>query len=228
VVVFAAASTRAVVEEIGRQFQEQTGVDVEIVPGPSSGLAKQILQGSDAELFLSADQANADLVAKETLVAERRNLLANRLVVIVPADSGLKLEALTGLAEASVGRIAVGDAKVPVGEYARQAFRSAGILEQVQDRFVGAVDVKAVVQFVSRGEVDAGIVYHTDAIASAKVRVAFEIDASQHEPIVYPLVLLRQDEIDPGAKAFFRYLGSEEAAQVFRKAGFSMADEADG
>jgi molybdate transport system substrate-binding protein len=221
VIIFAAASTRAVVEEVGKEFHDETGVEVEVVPGPSSGLARQIVEGAQAHLFLSADKKNADYLEQEKLVAERRDLLTNRLVVVVPADSSVRIESLADLKASAVERIAIGEQRVPAGEYARQALRAADLLEALEPKFIGAVDVKAVVQFVSRGEADVGFVYSTDAQAAAEtIRVALEVDPAQHEPIVYPLVLVKQESISAAARKFYEYLASDAAAEAFQRAGF--------
>jgi molybdate transport system substrate-binding protein len=221
--IFVAASTKVAVEQIAADFNKETGIGVEVVPGPSSGLVKQIEQGAKAELFLSADQASADRLAEKGLIDERRNLLTNTLVVIVPADSSLEIKDLNALADASVKRLAVAEPKVPAGEYARDALTKAGILDKVQDKFVGGIDVKATLQFVARGEADAGFVYLTDAIGNSQVKVAFQVPADLHRPIEYPLVLLKQGTADAGAKRLYEYLGSEKAAKVFEGARFGLA-----
>jgi molybdate transport system substrate-binding protein len=225
VLVFAAASTKEAVEQIARDFQAETATPVEINLGPSSGLAKQIEQGASADLFLSADQASADYLAKKTLIELRRNLLTNRLVVIVPAEgqSAPQLKELRDLADPKVHRLAMAEPGVPAGEYAREALRHSGILEQVQSRIVGGVDVRATLQFVARGEVDAGLVYYTDTVGNSKVRIAFEVNPDLHAPILYPLVLIRKDHIQDAARRFYEYLASEKAAKVFRAAHFGMA-----
>jgi molybdate transport system substrate-binding protein len=222
VVVFAAASTKEAVEQAARDFQGATGTPVEVSLGPSSGLAKQIEQGASADLFLSANQASAEHLAEKQLVAERRDLLTNRLVVVVPADSDLRVNALSDLADPRIRRLALAEAKVPAGEYARQALRKAGVWDKVEGRVVGGIDVRATLQFVERGEAEAGFVYRTDALGQSKVRVALEVDAALHEPIRYPLVLVRREPIRDAARRFYEYLGSEKAAAVFERAGFGV------
>jgi molybdate transport system substrate-binding protein len=226
VTLFAAASTTGAVEEIAAAFTAETGIEVVVSPGPSSGLAKQIQQGAAADVFLSADQPNADYLEEEGFVAERVNLLTNRLVVIVPADSEVEIDALADLTDDAFRRVALAEEKVPVGEYARQALDGAGVLEAVVAKSVGGVDVRAALQYVARGEVDAGFVYHTDALGNRKVRVALEVDPASHRPIEYPLVLVRRDGINPAARRFFAYLQGETAAKAFREAGFGRVEAA--
>lgn len=224
VAVFAAASTRAALEEAVQGFSAEAGVGVEVVPGPSSGLAKQIVAGADAELFLSADLPTAQYLRKQGLVAEQRHVLTNRLVVIAPADSHLEWKGLDDLVRPQVTRIAVGEQKVPVGEYTRQALRAAKVLEQVEEKFVGSVDVKAALQYVARGEVEAGFVYATDAVGEQRVKVVLDVDPKLHAPIVYPLLLLKRNPMRPEARRLFEYLAGDKALRVFRQAGFGAAD----
>lgn len=219
--LYVAASTREVVEAIATRFQSETGVAVEVSPGPSSKLAKQIAEGATADLFLSADQANADYLGDKQLVAERRNLVGNRLVVVVPADSPLKLEKLDDLARDDVKEIALALEKVPAGEYAREALRQVGVWERVQAKVIGGEDVRATLAFVERGA-SAGIVYVTDTIGSSGVRVAVEIDPTLHRPIEYPLIVIKREPVKPRALELYEYLGSAPAAELFRGASFAV------
>ena len=222
IVAFVAASTFAAEQVVAKAFEKETGVKVEITPGPSSGLAKQIQQGAAAQLFLSADRATMATLDAQKIV-KQRDLLANRLVVIVPADSTLKISQLSDLALPEVKRIAVAEAKVPAGEYARQALAKAGVLAAVESRFVGGIDVKATMQYVARGEVEAGIVYRTDALGNSQVQRALEIPAELHDPIVYPLALLKAEPAHPAAERFYDFHDSPVAEAIFRRFEFSAA-----
>jgi molybdate transport system substrate-binding protein len=222
VVVFAAASTKEVIEETGRHFEAETGVPVRCNPAASSTLARQIEQGGDADLFLSADEEWADYLGKRDLVRERRDLLANRLVVVTPAESPLKVRRLADLAGAEVHHLALALPAVPVGRYARSALKADGVWGRVEGRVLDAGDVRAALTYVARGEAEAGFVYATDAATTAKVRVALQVPEGLHPPIRYPLVLVRRDRDRPAARGFYDYLGGEAARAVFRRAGFSV------
>jgi molybdate transport system substrate-binding protein len=222
VTVFAAASTKEAIEQVAKEFQGDNGTPVEVLPGPSSGLAKQIEQGAAADLFLSADQASADYLAAKHLVSERRNFLTNQLVVVVPTTSDVGVQALPDLADPRLRRLALAEPKVPAGEYARQALRKAGVWDKVESRVVGGIDVRSTLQFVAHGEAEAGLVYRTDALGRSSVRVAVQIDPGLHDPIRYPLVLLRREPIKQAARRFYNYLGSEKTARVFERAGFGV------
>ncbi len=222
--VYAAASTKDVVEEIARAFKDETGIAVDVSPAASSTLAKQIEKGADADLFLSADEDWADYLSDRKFVEKRRDLLGNQLVVVTPADSKLRMGELADVAASSVQQLAVGGPAVPAGRYARQALEKAGVWDKVKDRVVEAGDVRAALALVVKGEADAGVVYVTDAKAAGdKVRTAFVVPDDLHKPIRYPLVLLRTDSIKPEARKFYEFLAGDKAAALFRKAGFTVS-----
>jgi molybdate transport system substrate-binding protein len=223
VAVSAAMSTREALEQVAADFQARTGVPVALSFGASSTLARQIEQGAAAELFLSADEDWADYLAKKDLIAERRDLLTNRLVVVVPADGSLTVRDLADLAAPAVRRLSLAGPAVPAGRYAREALRSAGLWERVQERVLNAGDVRAALTHVVQGEAEAGMVYATDAAGSGRVKVALEVPAERHAPIRYPVALLRREVIKADARRLYEYLLSPEAAAVFRRAGFGIA-----
>jgi molybdate transport system substrate-binding protein len=220
--MFAAASTKEAIEQVARDFQSENGTPIEVSPGPSSGLAKQIEQGASADLFLAADQASADYLAAKQLVSARRNLLANELVVVAPKASDVEVRDLRDLVDPRIHRLALAEAKVPAGEYARQALRNAAVWDKVESRVVGGIDVRATLQFVVTGEAEAGLVYRTDALYEPRVRVAVKVEPGLHDPIQYPLVLLRREPGKEAARRFYDYLGSKKAAGVFERAGFGV------
>ncbi len=228
--LFAAVSTKEAVEEVARDFEAQTGTRVTCNPAASSTLAQQIAQGADADLFLSADERWADYLADKGLVAERRDLLANRLVVVTPTGrvgEPRPYKHLSDLADDEVKRLALALDPVPAGHYAREALKNAGIWPQVKDRVREYGDVRATLAVVARGEVDAGLVYATDAAASDKVRVALEVPEKLHAPIRYPLVLVRRSGGSAAARTFYDFLDSEKARNHFRKAGFQVVSVSD-
>ncbi len=221
VTVYVAASTQQTVEEIARKFKAETGIAVEINSGPSSRLAKQISEGGPADLFLSADQANVDYLHEKKLIAKKRNLLGNRLVVVVPSDSPLKLASLADLGTAPVKQVALALEKVPAGEYAREALTKAGVWENIKGKVIGGEDVRATLALVEHGA-DAGIVYRTDTLGNSRVRVALEVDEKLHKRIEYPLVLIQRETMREEALKFYNYLGSNQSAEVFQRAGFGL------
>jgi molybdate transport system substrate-binding protein len=222
ITVYAAASTRAALQEIAAEYQAQTGNAVVLNAGPSSTLARQIAQGGRADLFLSADERWADYLAEKDLVADRRDLLTNRLVVIVPAESTLRLADLAVLDGPEVTRLALAGPEVPAGRYAREALARAGVWDRVRGRVLEGGDVRAALTYVARGEAEAGIVYASDVVDNPRVRVAFEVPAALHTPIRYPLVRIRGTPREASAQAFAANLASPEAAACFRRYGFGI------
>ena len=223
--IFAAVSTKEALEQTARDFEAQTGTRVKCSFAASSTLARQIEQGADADLFLSADERWADDLAEKGLVAERRDLLANRLVVVTPAEHPLKLRRLADLSGEEVKHLALALDPVPAGHYAREALKKAGVWEQVKERVREAGDVRATLMLAARGEAEAAIVYATDAAVTDKVAVALEVPEDLHPPIRYPLVLVRRRGSSPSARALYDFLGSETAQTHFRKAGFQVVDD---
>lgn len=225
VTIFAAASTQDVLKQIARDFEEQSGTPVTCSFAASSTLARQIEQGAEADLFLSADERWADHLAEQGLVVERRDLLANRLVIVSPAAHPLRLQRVADLADEKIQHLALALDPVPAGHYAREALQRAGIWEQVQGRVREAGDVRATLAVVERDEADAGIVYATDAATSQKVQLALEVPEDLHTPIRYPLVLLRRGGGASTARAFYDFLSGDKARTHFRKAGFQVVSE---
>jgi molybdate transport system substrate-binding protein len=192
--------------------------------GSSGTLAMQIDQGAPADVFLSAaPKPMDDLEAKGLIVAEtRRNLLRNSLVLIVPLDSAIKdFQGLTGN---SVRVIALGDpASVPAGQYGRQTLSSLHLLASLNAKLVLAKDVRQVLTYVETGNADAGLVYATDAQISSKVRVVATAPDSTHDPIVYPVAVVKGSRTEAAARSFVEYLSGPAAKAIFVKHGFTIA-----
>jgi molybdate transport system substrate-binding protein len=220
--VSVAVSARDAVRAVADRFQAEQGTAVEVESGASSTLARQIENGSGADLFLSADEPWADYLAERKLAAERRDLLGNRLVVVVPANEQISVHRLADLASPAVKRLALAGREVPAGRYAREALGNAGIWDCIQDRVVNGANVRITLAYVARGEAEAGLVYRTDAASTADVKTALVVKEDLHQPVRYPLVLLKREPIRPAARAFYQYLQAGAAAAEFRRAGFDV------
>ena len=229
VTVFAAASTTDAMEEIKAAFVRKTGADVETSYAATSTLAQQIASGAEADLFLSANVSWADHVQGKAAVQKRRNLLSNHLVVIVGADSMLKLERPGDLLSNEVEYLALGDPDaVPAGKYARQALTNLNLWEDLKGKVVPAQDVRDALTYVETGAAEAGIVYATDAAVSDKVRVVMEISPELTDPVLYPLLFLKRSKENRSAEDFYEFLISPEAGRIFEKFGFVVIGEAGG
>jgi molybdate transport system substrate-binding protein len=223
VLVFAAASTSNALNDIKAKFAEDAEITVRTSYAASSTLAQQIVNGAEADLFLSADTKWADYLAKQNFVARQQNLLGNRLVIVVPAESKTDVTKPEDLLAAGIEHLALGEPQsVPAGRYARQALTKLGLWERLKDKVVSAEDVRHALAYVETGSAEAGIVYATDAAISEKIKVAVELPEQLTGPIRYPMVLLKHGEGNMAAESFYRYLSSAEAARVFRKHGFTV------
>lgn len=221
IVVFAAASTTNAIDEIKQQFAKQAGINVQTSYAASAPLAQQIVNGADADIFISADTKWADYLAEKKLVAQRRDALGNRLVIVVPNGSKPDIKKPEDLIVKPIEHIAIGEPdSVPAGKYAKQALIKLDLWEKLKEKTVPAQDVRQALTFVETGAAEAGIVYATDAAISKKVKVAVEIPETLTGPIRYPIVLLIQGIGKPEAELFFRYLNSPEAVKIFKKYGF--------
>jgi molybdate transport system substrate-binding protein len=192
----------------------------------SGTLQKQIEQGAPSDVFISASASQMDALEKANLILSgtRKNLLINKVVMVVPADSKLGLTDFKDLASDKVSKIAIGDPKsVPAGAYAQATFDQLGITAQVTPKYVMGADVRSVLSYVESGNVDAGIVYSTDALVSIKVKVVASAPAEINAKIVYPVAVVAAGKAADAAKNYEDYLFSTEAKAVFEKYGFNIA-----
>jgi molybdate transport system substrate-binding protein len=225
ITVFAAASLTNVLQEVGDAFTKETSIPVRFSFAASSALARQIENGSPADIFFSADLEWMDYLQTRNLIqrATRHDVLGNRLVLIAPADSTLKLAIephFALLAALGKGRLSTGDPdSVPVGRYAREALGNLGVWDQVMDRLIRADSVRSALAFVDRGEAPLGIVYETDALIDKNVRTVAVFPAASHQPIVYPVALTGTAPAD--AARFVAYIRGPAAEVTFKAYGFT-------
>ena len=225
ILVFAAASLTDAMREVSAAYERTAHVQVRVSFDASSVLARQIEQGARADLFFSADTDWMDYLERRNLIqpGTRRNVLGNRLVLIAPARSEIRLKIGPHFPLAAAlggGRLATGDPdSVPVGRYARAALTTLGVWEEVAPRLARAENVRVALMYVARGEAPLGIVYASDAVIDPAVRVVDAFPANTHPPIVYPIAVTKSAR--PEAAAFAAFLASAEQHRVFARYGFS-------
>ncbi len=224
VTVFAAASLKNALDDVGAAYMAKTGEAVRFSYAASSALARQIEQGAPADLFVSADSDWMDYVAKKDLIvaSSRRDLLSNHLALIAPADSKVALKIARGMDLAGAlggGRLAVAGPDVPAGKYAKASLTALGVWDSVSGKLATADNVRGALLFVARGETPLGIVYDTDARVEPKVRIVGLFPDASHPKIVYPAALLAHGA-NPHAAAVLAFLGGPEASAIFSKYGF--------
>jgi molybdate transport system substrate-binding protein len=225
--VFAAASMKNALDDIDAAYTAKTGVKIVVSYGPSSGLARQIEQGAPADVFISADTDWMDYAIGRKTINEptRANLLGNSIVLIAPKDSridnvnigpGFDIAKLAG-----DGKIATGDVKsVPAGKYAKTALEKLGSWQAAEPKFAMAVDVRAALTLVARGEAALGIVYSTDAKVEPGVKVVGTFPADSHPAIVYPVAATTTAK--PEASNYLAFLRSTAAKTILEKYGFKF------
>lgn len=223
ITVSAAASLTNALRELAPRFEAaHPGVKLQLNFGASGALLAQIAKGAPADVFVSADQETMDQAQARGLVkpAQRRDVVSNTLVVIVPAASSKTPRALGDLTDAGYTRVAVGlPASVPVGRYTQAVLEAAGLWGAIEPKTIGANNVRQALDYVARAEVDAGFVYATDAaIMPDKVRVAFGVPTAR--PILYPVATLAGAPNPAEASKFVDFLFSPQAQAVLAKHGF--------
>jgi molybdate transport system substrate-binding protein len=192
----------------------------------SGALQQQIEQGAPVDVFISAaDKQMTALQAKGLLVtATQQELLTNQLVLVVPKQSAVSLTNFQQLIKPEVKRISIGEPRsVPAGQYATEVLKNLGILEQVKSKFVLGNNVRSVLTAVETGDVDAGIIYITDAKSSDKVTVVATADEKLHSPIRYLIAVVKSSKSLAGASQYVEFLQSKSAKAIFRKYGFGIA-----
>lgn len=217
--VFAAASTTDAVREITAAYSKSSGIRVYCNFASSAALAQQIQAGADADVYFSANRQWVNVLRKKGLTGQVVELVGNTLVVVVPGQLSLDLHRPQDLLSPEVHRISTGEPNsVPAGIYARQALTRLDIWKTLEPKLVFTFDVRQALAYVETAEVDAGLVYATDAAISPKVRVACSFDEDLSDPIRYPLVLLRGAKSQ--AAGLFRFFSSPQAMNILQKYGF--------
>ncbi len=229
--VFAAASLKTALDEVGVQWQRETGKKVVISYAATNTLIRQIEQGAPADIFISADPDWMDYGQQKNLinVQTRSNLLGNRIVLIAPKEATLTLDITRGFDLASAlkgGRLAMANVdSVPAGKYGKAALEKLGAWDGVKDKIAQAENVRAALALVSLREAPLGIVYQTDAASDPSVKIIATFPQDSHPPIIYPIALTKTST-KPDARAFLRYIRSAAARQPFEREGFTVLGSA--
>ncbi|MBI1806678.1 MAG: molybdate ABC transporter substrate-binding protein [Ignavibacteria bacterium] len=219
--ISAAISLKNALEEIKSGYLNQhPNISITYNYGSSGAVGQQIEHGAPTDIFISAAPRYMDALEHQGLLlpGTRRNLLANRLVLITSRDD---IQDIQDLITEKIKKVAVGEPRsVPVGGYTEETLRSLGIADQVAPKLVFAKDVRQVLTYVETGDADAGFVYVTDARQSSKVKIVSTVSDSTHSSILYPAAVLRQTANEVQAREFLSFLSSESAQVIFEKYGF--------
>lgn len=223
IMVSAAASMKDSLSELQKVYTVKApGVKITFVFGASGTLQQQIEQGAPADLFISAGKTQMDaLEQKNLLVKESKvDLVGNELVLVTGKDN-TKVTSLEDLTKAEVEKISIGTPEsVPAGKYAQESLTNLKLWDALKSKFVLAKDVTQVLNYVETGNVEAGLVYLSDAQGSTKVKVVTVAPASSYKPITYPAAVISASKNKQVAEDYLKYLQSSDAQKVFVKYGF--------
>jgi molybdate transport system substrate-binding protein len=225
--VSAAISLKNAFEEIGKLYEARHR-DARVVFnfGASGNLVRQIEGGAPVDVFASAAQKDMDEAEKKGLVVpgSRINFAGNTVVLIAPAGSKIPIKTFQDLGLNQVEKIAAGNPKtVPAGRYAEEVFVELKLLPAIKKKLVYAEHVRQVLDYVGRGEVDAGVVYSTDVMVRAKdIRIVAIAPEDSHMPVIYPAAVVKGTSKEIPAKEFVSLLISNEGRKVFERHGFKL------
>ncbi len=220
-----AVSMKEAVEEVGRTFaSSRPGLVLRYNFGSSGDLQKQIEAGAPVDIFISAAQRQMDELEKGGFIvpASRRVFARNVLIVIKPADSRIDITRPGDLLDARVRRIVIGNPKtVPVGQYSEESLRALGLWERVQPKLVFSENVRQALDYVVRGEADAGFVYSTDAATrAATVKEAFRPPEDTYRPVVYPAAVVATSRQRALGQSFLDLLTGRDGQATLARLGF--------
>ena len=221
--VSAAASLTNAFQDVGKQFEAANpGVKVIFNFAASGALMQQIDKGAPVDVFASADQKTMDQAKEKNLITPetRKDFVSNGLVLIVPTDSNFALKGVKDLVDPKIMRIALGNPEtVPAGRYTQEILTNAGLWEQLKPKFIYAENVRQALDYVTRGEVDAGFVFATDATAAKdKARVA--VTAEGHKPIRYPVAVIADTKKKDLSQRFIDFLLGSQGQGILSRYGF--------
>lgn len=227
--VFAAASMKNAIDEIGAAWKTKSGHAIVATYAASSALAKQIEAAAPADIFISADEAWMDELAGKNLIKadSRKDIVGNTLVIVAAKDSKLVVDlgAKPNLVETlGKDKLAMADVKaVPAGKYGKAALESLKLWDAVSAQVAMQENVRAALALVAVGEAKLGIVYGSDATVEPKVEVAATFPDATHEPILYPAAVVAATT-NADAQGFVDFLKGDEAKTIFKKDGFKILE----
>ena len=227
IIVSAAISLKNAFEEIGSVYEKQTGVRPKFNFAASGILQRQIESGAPVDVFAVAGRKQMDDVQQKGLLFDetRKDFARNSLILITPADSDLEIHSFYDLADVRVERISIGNPKtVPVGQYAQEALTALELWDKLQSKLIPAENARQVLDYVSRGEVNAGLIYTSDAaISEDRIRVAAEAPGGSHEEITYQIAVLKDSASSTAATGFIELILSKTGQAILAKYGFTGA-----
>ncbi|MED5247218.1 MULTISPECIES: molybdate ABC transporter substrate-binding protein [Priestia] len=223
--ISAAASLKDALTDIQKHYEKKhPNIDLKFNFGASGSLQQQIENGAPADLFFSAAEDKFDTLVKSGAISKENgtDLVGNDLVLIVPKNNSAAIKNFEDLSKRAVQKIALGiPESVPAGQYGKETFEHMNLWKNIEPKTVYAKDVRQVLSYVETGNVEAGVVYKTDALISKKVKIVATADNSTHKSIVYPVGVIKDSKHPQEAKAFYQFLQSKTALDTLKKYGFT-------
>lgn len=223
--ISAAASLTDALTELQTDYAKKSNAKLMFNFGGSGALQQQIQEGAPCDLFLSASKENMDNLEKAGLIVKetRKDLLGNTLTLIASKDKKGKIKDEKSLLNDDVKSISIGvPESVPAGKYAKESFQNLGTWDKIQSKLILSKDVRQVLEYVDSGNVDCGIVYKSDALLLKTGSIVNDLPEDSHSKIVYPAAIMKDAKQTRAAKAFYKFLQSDQAKNVFEKYGFKV------
>ncbi|MEE6450074.1 molybdate ABC transporter substrate-binding protein [Gottfriedia acidiceleris] len=220
--ISAAASLQDALNVIKANFEkENPNIRINFNYGASGALQQQISQGAPVDLFFSAAEDKFNNLVKAGLInqSQGKNVVGNELVLVVPKDTKKEINSFEDLTKAD--KVSIGTPEsVPAGQYGKETLENLNVWKSIEGKVVYGKDVRQVLSYVETNNVDAGIVYKTDALTSTKVKIVATAAENTHDPIIYPLGVIKNSKQPKEAKKFFEYLQNDESVKILEKYGF--------
>lgn len=223
ITVSAAASLTDALKEVAARYESHSSDKLVFNFAASSTLARQIEEGAPVDIFFSADEAKMDRLesAGRIIAGARKSLLSNSLVIVVPEDGQLPVRSASDLTNAAIARVALADTRlVPAGIYAREYLEKLKLWPAIEPKVIPTENVRGALAAVESGNVDAGMVYKTDAAISRKVKIVCEVPRADGPKISYPVALVKDAPQLEAAQQFMKFICSDAAGKIFEKFGF--------
>lgn len=222
IMISAAASLKEPMEKIKDLYEKENDVNITLNLGASGTLQKQIEEGANCDIFISASPKQINELEKKDIIKKdsKIDLLQNKLVIVSNKESNKKFDPNNNELKFSIGTPKV----VPAGDYAKESLEKMGIYEKLKDKIVYAKDVRQVLSYVETNNVDFGIVYKSDVLSSDKCKIYEEVNDNMHKPIVYPAAIVANKKNEPQSEKFLKYLNITESKEIFEKHGFECVN----
>lgn len=220
--ISAAASLQDALNDIKANFEKtHPNMKINYNFGASGALQQQISQGAPVDLFFSAAEDKFNKLVQEGLIDQKqgKDIVGNELVLVVPKDTKKEIKSFEDLTKAN--KISIGTPEaVPAGQYAKESLEKLNVWKSIEGNIVYGKDVRQVLTYVESNNVDAGVVYKTDAMTSSKVKIVATAAENTHDPIIYPLGVIKNSKQPKEAQLFYDFLQNEKSMEILEAYGF--------